>query len=54
MVAVLSKSAPGSNGHYWSRVMAEGIAIRGELDETQKTLDDALAAAGRIPGTAHP
>ena len=54
VVAVLSKSAPGSNGYYWSRVMAEGIAIRGEIDETQKTLEDALAAAARIPGTLHP
>lgn len=43
--AVLRKAGPGGGGRYWSRLMAEGIAIRGEQAEQSKTLDDVLATA---------
>ncbi|MBG9891008.1 hypothetical protein ABE10_31640 [Bacillus toyonensis] len=43
--AVLRGTAPGSAGRYWSREMAEGIAVRGAQAEAQKTLNDVLAAA---------
>lgn len=46
--AVLRKVGPGTGGRYWSRLMAEGIAIRGEQAEQAKTLDDVLATAQAI------
>lgn len=49
--AVLRKAGPGSDGYYWSRPMAEGIAIRGDIAKTQKTLADVIATAARVPGT---
>lgn len=46
--AVLRGAALGSNGRYWSRLMAEGIAIRGAQAEQKKTLADVLATAKAI------
>lgn len=46
--AVLRGAALGSNGRYWSRLMAEGIAIRGEQAAQKKTLTDVLATAKAI------
>lgn len=46
--SVLRKAAPGGGGRYWSRLMAEGIAIRSEQAEQAKTLDDVLATAKAI------
>jgi len=46
--AVLRGTAPGSEGRYWDREMAEGIAIRGAQERAQKTLGDVLATAQQI------
>lgn len=35
-------------GRYWSRLVAEGIAIRGGQDQDRKTLADVLATAEKI------
>lgn len=47
--AVLRNS--GTAGRYWSRLMAEGIAIRGAQSAAQKTLDDVLKTAAKTPST---
>lgn len=46
--AVLRGAALGVNGRYWSRLMAEGIAIRGEQAAQKKTLADVLNTAKAI------
>lgn len=46
--AVLRGAAYGTNGKYWSRLMAEGIAIRGAQAAASKTLADVLATAKAI------
>jgi hypothetical protein len=43
--AVLRGVGPGSGGKYWSRLMAEGEAIRGGQAAQAKTLADVLATA---------
>lgn len=47
--AVMRKVGPGTGGRYWSRLMAEGLAIRGTQEEQSKTLADVLATAQAIP-----
>ena len=46
--AVLKGKAFGANGRYWSRLMAEGIAIRGNQAAASKTLADVLDTAKKI------
>lgn len=46
--AVLSGRAQSGDGRFWSRLTAEGIAIRGEQTKSQKTIDDVLKTAIRI------
>lgn len=46
--AVLRGAAYGSNGKYWSRQTAEGIAIRGGQAAASKTLADVLATAKKL------
>ena len=46
--AVLRGAGTGSGGKYWSRLMAEGIAIRGVQATQSKTLDDVLRTAKGI------
>lgn len=49
---VLRGQAGGANGRYWSRLMAEGVAIRGVQQAQSKTLADVLAAAEKLKPTA--
>lgn len=46
--AALKGTGFGANGKYWSRLTAEGEAIRGTQTVQSKTLDDVLATAERI------
>ncbi|WP_433674818.1 hypothetical protein [Microbacterium gorillae] len=46
--AVLRGAAFGSDGKYWSRLTAEGIAIRDNQNSTAKTLADVLATAKTV------
>lgn len=46
--AVLNGSGPLSGGKYWSRLAAEGLAIRGTQAAQSKTLADVLASAKSI------
>lgn len=46
--AVLTGRAPLAGGKLWSRLAAEGIAIRGNQAEQSKTLADVLSTAERI------
>lgn len=41
-----------AGGRYWSRLMAEGIAIRGAQEQTRKTLADVLVTADKIAARA--
>ena len=50
--AVLRGAGYGSNGRYWSRLMGEGIAIRGNQAAASKTLADVLATAKKIEATS--
>ncbi|KAA0961197.1 hypothetical protein FQ142_10160 [Microbacterium sp. ANT_H45B] len=43
--AVLRAAAQGTDGRFWSRLTAEGIAIRGEQDQTQATLEQVQKVA---------
>lgn len=46
--ATLRSAAYGPDRRYWSRLTAEGIAIRGAQSEQSKALADVLATAERI------
>ena len=46
--ATLRSAAYGPDRRYWSRLTAEGIAIRGAQAEQSKALADVLATAKRI------
>lgn len=46
--ACLRGAAMGNDGRHWSRLQAEGIAIRGKLDRGVKTLADVVKTAETI------
>lgn len=50
--AVLNSTGPGAGGKYWSRLMAEGIAIRGNQAAQKSTLQSVLAIAEKTPSVA--
>lgn len=46
--ACLRGAAMGNDGRHWSRLQAEGVAIRGKLDRGVKTLADVVKTAETI------